>query len=413
VRSWQTLPGEALPTSAETQALQQGWLCFDLPGRARRDLTFDGERLRYRELLAASGPPLWQEVALEPDAPTPTVVSAGVALPAPTTPTEWRMRQVGAVAWLDGAVAGAMQPWAAVTPVAWGGVVRLPTRSGAVGGVLAALLVHDTDQSGSHDLDDEADVCLLAQALQPLEVPERVWPKSMSPAVVAALRARLAEAGLPVRGLRVARSPTDADGLGGLLLEARLQGELSLPVPTTASAAELPVTAQLAWLGRLAEDLRTTSGHPELGLHLLGERGEREALVARTDAGAWQARIRIGDRWLDDAHADALADAGSWLALTERIARVVGFVPDPPKANSGDCPNESDFRAPTGFAQLDDRQQRQLARHLWQEVAAHQASRPHACRAAMLHVRDAEGRRWRVDGSGLRRQSEPPADRRR
>mgnify|MGYP003349274110 CR=1 FL=1 len=172
VRTWQTLPGESLPSTAEAQALQQGWLCFDLPGRARRDLAYDGKRLHYRELVPGDGEPMWQEFALDPDAPSPTAVAAPAPLPEPPTPTDWRVRQVGEVAWLDGLTAAGAQPLAAVTPVGWGGVVRLPLRSGAIGGVLAALLVHDTDQSHSHDLRDEADVCLLAQALQPMLAPQ-------------------------------------------------------------------------------------------------------------------------------------------------------------------------------------------------------------------------------------------------
>lgn len=647
-------PGEQVRGDAVAEALQQGWLCLDLPGAARSSLWATGKGLRFAQLQTDVGPRRWDLVAVEPDDPTPTVLVRdvgprpqpvqdeqvvftrtdaatgrhslwvgdpqhpdGVALsgpeldvtsvavdaarhvvwclalaqdpavqvlyrwqpgqaalqpaPWPNPSQETGLVQVGIGAdgqplpvprdgshvetggtttvvqqpsglvvrrvepgaavpladaaspdvllanpggpWIvhrdgkfqrlslvDGA---ALQPIAALGPVTWAGAAKLHD------GVVAALLTHDTDASGAHDGEDESDVCLVARAIQPLEIAERSVPHRLVDKVDA-LRALLAAEGVAARTVRVIR----AEPSGGLTRAPRLlvlaQGPPPqvppLPADATEGTVEDEPTFLLHWIERLHARLAQAAGDPHLGLDVEWQDADRQALADWSGAqGRFVHRVRLGDRVVgvrdehvlelleDRSHGaredgpegerlpvcagavrnlgleplavrvlcedpvqsrrsqafllpdlpaggtarwsftpgfattathltprfligevpvpvwdpHASEDTADWATTVTRIVREVGFQhrPAPITGEPGDpglAHDVTQFLAPQGFASLDDKARRRLAKSLWIEVARHLArhhgedcTRPaHGC--PDLHLVDAEGHRWTV-----------------
>jgi hypothetical protein len=392
-------PGERAQGDAVSEALQQGWVCLDLPGAARSHLWTVGKGLRFAQLQTDIGPRRWDLMAVEPDDPTPTVLirdvgpqplpvqgeevvftrtgpegSAvlwradpqhpdGVVISTPghvlrvavdpvrhvawylqstqdsQEPQLWRWQPGGVPAlalqqgsgflgvlpdgqpvfrggpqedwrhdhapvldaWGNTAIVKrdggqflvlteqgpavplpdatttdvplfqpggpwivhrdgkfqrlslvdgkALLPIVALGPVGWAGAARLQ------GGVVAALLTHDTDQSGAHDGEDESDVCLVARAIQPLEIPERSVPLRFVPHLDA-LRARLAADGIAFRACRAAG-----------------------PVALHPAAGDRPRTGAAARALARGRDAGATAGRAGLPAALAG--GPARALAAR------------------------------------------------------------------------------------------------------------------------------------
>lgn len=167
--------------------------------------------------------------------------------------------------------AGELVPIVTLGPAWPGEAVRLPA------GALAVLLVHDTDQDAQRDArtGDEADVCVLAPALKPLVIPERVLPMRLA-AAMPQVRALLAAEGVAALQLKVAAGPR---------LQVRAQGQ----------PPESP-EAMLAQLRRVQAGLTRLSGDPRLGVVLRWE--TTDALSAATWAPELEGflhQARLGD----------------------------------------------------------------------------------------------------------------------
>ncbi len=219
-------PGEVLPTDALTQTLEQGWLCFELPGAQRRNLMAGpGRTLMYLELAQDSTEPTWNCMTLLPDDPSPQLVGVGVgaqarflgpgrigwlddqqqawvlappaaatrvdALPQSIDPTATLPADATAVDWPGGpwarrvdrrdpqaprwtvlkAEAGAWTERVSLGPAEPVGAVQLPN-------AIQALLVAHTD--GFAPGQGQVDVCLAASAVLPLTLPTRNYPKEIT-----------------------------------------------------------------------------------------------------------------------------------------------------------------------------------------------------------------------------------------
>ncbi len=202
---------EALPTAAVADALQQGYRCFALPGAARAQLSWQSRQ--HKLLFAERDSGLskhWRRVALDLATGTTTVEAAETPAPAfaPAVRASGADAQVGDMQLPNSDGAFAVRPatngqaallaledntWKSLVtmgPARWYAAVPLP------GGVLAALLAHDTDGDEKITGDDEMDVCLVAPALQPVTIDTRQVPKRWNPVfgnLVSVLRALLGE----------------------------------------------------------------------------------------------------------------------------------------------------------------------------------------------------------------------------
>ncbi len=224
-----------------------------------------------------------------------------VALPGATTEDQllrapggpWIVHRDGKLqrlSWFDGQ---GLQPVVTLGPLGWTGAARLRE------GVVAALLTHDTDQSGAHDGEDESDVCLVASALKPLEISERNVPLALADKLDG-MRALLASEGIAVRTLRFVR----AEPGGGLTRSTRLQVIAQGPPPTP---APLPADATpgeahdepaflLHWLDLLHGRLTVAAGDPHLGLDVEWPDADRQAMADwSAPQGRFMHRFRLGD----------------------------------------------------------------------------------------------------------------------
>ncbi len=187
-------PGERLTDDAVAEALLSGAYCYPLPGAARHSLWWHAELARL-ELTEQAEDGHWRRVAVN----LPTGASAIVAEPVdsgtglpldatlddepalPQPPEHLRVIHVPqGQTWLvrsDGKSETLLEPTRAgpvevvtVTPVWLQAAATVP------GGVVAALLRQDTDGDGQPSAEDEADLCLIARALTPVQVAERHVP---------------------------------------------------------------------------------------------------------------------------------------------------------------------------------------------------------------------------------------------
>ncbi len=413
------LPGERPPGNAVATALQNGWYCFDLAGAERPMLLPDvsNGRLRYIERQETRFGP--QDVAIAVDLATGVteLIEAALdpAIPAtPTAPPEVAAAMRMGDRWIQGpseafilrgeprsqqliAVAGSQHdPLVSIGPVGWGSVVRLP------GGVLGALLVHDTNQDGVQGAGDESDVCLIAMALQPLYIEERTAPKRLMPHMPA-LREMLRKEGLVVLSLRI----EDA--------RHRMRVEIKGTPP------EDPMDA-LDQLRRVQLGTASASGEERLGVVLTWPGLDRTATAEWRDAAQRMVHwLDFADQLLGDK-LDCIggdpdnragipwcerrdeADVLDWQALLRRIQHDTGFTlkPESRMPARGVTHDMNHFEAPKGFSALDGDARDRISRQLFMEVSAHRA-RLHRARPSPLAILDDEGQRWVVDGKGARR----------
>lgn len=204
------LAGQRLPDDAVVEALQTGAYCYPLPGLPRKGLELlDKKHLKF---LEPTDDGQWQQVRLdlasgvtavlleEPaeEAPLPDELTPGEAV-TPTTqrqplpPNEVQKLTTlhdGREPWLvrqnpDGETlfeptrAGPLEVVtlnSGPTPAGVNSGVHVQAAAKVPGGVIAALLRHDTDGDGQPSVDDEVDVCLIARAVQPVQVPSRQVP---------------------------------------------------------------------------------------------------------------------------------------------------------------------------------------------------------------------------------------------
>jgi len=291
---------EALPTAAVADALQQGYSCFALPGAARTQLSWQS---RQRKLLFTErGPGLsthWHKIALDlatgltavdaADAPTPVFAAAVRASGADV--------QVGDLQLANSDGAFAVRPatngqatllalednsWKSLVtmgPARWHAAVPLP------GGVLAALLAHDTDGDEKITADDEMDVCLVAPALQPVTIDSRQVPKRWHPVftnLVSVVRALLGEESTVVvkdRGetLQIwgANVPSDQPVLLLVLLD-KVQSQLA------AVTHDHQVQLEMRW--KNSDHAAQARWWPEIGKLVRQARAGDRVLVDRRDA---------------------------------------------------------------------------------------------------------------------------------
>jgi hypothetical protein len=187
-------PGERRPDDAVAEALLTGAYCYPLPGTSRHSLWWqaDGARLELTEQVADGH---WRRVAVNLPTGASEVLAEDVdsesGLPldatpmdeatAPTATDNLRLIRVPqGQSWLvrtdaDGETLleptrGGPVPMVTVTGVSFQAAVNVP------GGVVAALLRQDTDGDGQASPEDEADLCLIARAVTPVQVAARQVP---------------------------------------------------------------------------------------------------------------------------------------------------------------------------------------------------------------------------------------------
>lgn len=412
------LPGEKPPGNAMAAALQNGLYCFDLPGAERPALLADvsGGRLRYLERQETRFGPQDFAIAIDLATGATELVEAALdpAIPAtPTAPPEVAAAMRNGDRWVQGpveafvirgeprsqqliAVAGShSDPLVTVGPVGWGSAVRMP------GGVLGALLVHDTNQDGVQGAGDESDVCLVALALQPLYVEERNAPKRLMP-VMPALRDMLLAEGLTLASLRIE--------------DARHR----VNVEMKSDPLEEPMDA-LDQLRRIQLAIVRTTGEARLGLLMTWPGHDRMATAE------WREAAQRIVHWLDFAdqllgdHLDCVggdpdnrsgipwcerrdeADVLDWQAALRRLRHDAGFVlrPESRMPARGVTHDMGHFEAPRGFSTLEPAERERLSRLLYVEVATHRAHM-HRGRPATVAVLDDEGGHWLIDAKGVR-----------
>lgn len=195
-----------------------------------------------------------------------------------------------------------LQPLVTVGPVAAASAIRLR------GSVVAALLVHDVDRDGDHDPDDEADLCLVAMAVQPVTVPERHVPQRFL-ARMDAIGATLAAAELAVPDLHFVQR--------GTWLELRAQGKPNV-------APDRVLEGLAAVRQRVAE----AAGVPRLGLAIRWTGTDLQAWSGPDgpEGSLWH-RVRVADV--------VLAERGSVDLEVEPLPPAPRKEPQPPSGCSG------------------------------------------------------------------------------
>lgn len=186
-------PGQRMPDDAVVEALQTGVYCYPFPGKLRRSLWVVGTP-QHVELTEEVTPGTWRRMAVDLATGVSRVVAedvdAGTGLPAgvtaeeqgsPQPPEGMRALQTPlGPSWLvrtEKAGETLMEPTrAGPTPVVTVLHVRWQAAGLVTGGVVASLLRQDTDNSGSESEEDEVDLCLVARAVTPVEVPARRVP---------------------------------------------------------------------------------------------------------------------------------------------------------------------------------------------------------------------------------------------
>jgi hypothetical protein len=162
------------------------------------------------------------------------------------------------------------------------GPVQVRSAGRVPGGVLAALVVHDTDLSGGFEAGDEADVCLLAPTVRPLTMAQRPAPLRFA-AQFEALRTRLVELGIRPVTQRILRDP--------LALSVQAQG-----APPSVAPDDV-----LALLRRAQDEVSRLTGASELPLVVEWPDAGRRAWTLRSPDGArFLHRIAVGDTFLTD-----------------------------------------------------------------------------------------------------------------
>ena len=204
-------PGEWLPEDAVAEALLAGAYCYPLPGAARHSLWWQAD-LQRLEFTEQDDDGHWRRVAvLLPTGVSVTLaepVDENTGLPLDATWTDepslpppsglrlihtpqgqnWLVRtDAKGETLLEPTRAGPV-PQVTVTPASFQAAASVP------GGVIAALLRQDTDNDGQASAEDEADLCLIARAVTPVQVAERRMPAARL--AIADAVAKLADAAL-------------------------------------------------------------------------------------------------------------------------------------------------------------------------------------------------------------------------
>ncbi len=187
-------PGERMPDDAVAEALLAGAYCYPLPGAPRHGLWWQTASARL-ELTEQADDGHWRRIAVTLATGASSVVAEPVdsetglpldatlddlpSLPPPAPPLR-QLRVPQGQTWLarlDGANDTLLEPTRAgpvpvvtVTPVQFQAAASVP------GGVIAALLRQDTDGDGVASGEDEADLCLIARAVTPVQVAARRVP---------------------------------------------------------------------------------------------------------------------------------------------------------------------------------------------------------------------------------------------
>ncbi len=190
----QIAAGERLPEDAVAEALLTGAYCYPLPGAARHSLWWHADTDRL-ELTEQAEDGHWLRVAVMLPTGASVIVAdpvdseTGLALDAtpldePSQPQppdgmrlihvpqgqNWLVRTDKTGETLSELTRGGPVPIVTVTPVSFQSAATVP------GGVVAALLRHDTDGDGQASPEDESDLCLIARAVTPVQVATRHVP---------------------------------------------------------------------------------------------------------------------------------------------------------------------------------------------------------------------------------------------
>jgi len=417
------LPGEQPPGSAIATALQNGWFCFALEGAERPALLPDvsGGKLRYVERLETRFGSEDRTLAIDLATGVTELIAAALdpSLPAtPTAPPEVAAALRTGDRWLQGpseafiirgepraqqliAVTGTQHdPLVSLGPVGWGSVVRLP------GGVLGALLVHDTNQDGAQGAGDESDVCVVAMALQPLYIEERTAPKRLVPHMPA-LRELLSQEGLVPLSLRVedarhrlhveVKGEPPQDPMDALDQLRRVQ------LGTALATGEQRLGVTLEWPGQERTATAEWRDAAQRVVHWLDFADQ--LLGDKLDCVGGDPDNRAGIPWCEKRDE---ADVLDWQAALRRIRGSAGFAlrPESRLPARGATHDMNHFESPRGYGGLAKEERDRLSKLLLREVAAHRA-RMHRGRPAPLTILDDEGHRWMVDARGAR-QIKPP-----